>query len=66
MVQAQSIKIISVNKVTELKQYFRQMTCRTQSIHSGIDKASAYIESLFKKIGLETFDGAKTTSRNLP
>jgi hypothetical protein len=36
------------------------MTCKDAE-HSlrGLIKASAYIESLFKKIGLETFDGAK-------
>jgi hypothetical protein len=39
------------------------MTCKDAAFTPGIDKASAYIESLFKKIGLETFDGATLYSR---
>ncbi|MBE0391149.1 M20/M25/M40 family metallo-hydrolase [Flavobacterium sp. PL002] len=61
LVQAQSIdKLITVNKVTEIEKVLAgdDMQGR-RAFTPGIDKASAYIESQFKKIGLQTFDGAK-------
>ncbi|MFT5964908.1 MAG: putative aminopeptidase FrvX [Flavobacterium sp.] len=60
MVQAQSIdKIISVNKVTEIETVLSADDMQgRRAFTPGIDKASIYIESLFKKVGLETFDGA--------
>jgi putative aminopeptidase FrvX len=60
MVQAQSIdKIISVNKVTEIETVLSADDMQgRRAFTPGIDKASVYIESLFKKVGLETFDGA--------
>jgi hypothetical protein len=52
-------KIISVNKVTEIETVLSADDMQgRRAFTPGIDKASAYIESLFKKIGLETFDGA--------
>lgn len=59
--QAQSIdKIINVKKVTEVENILAadDMEGR-RAFTKGIDKASSYIESEFKKIGLETFKGAK-------
>jgi putative aminopeptidase FrvX len=60
MVQGQSIdKIISVNKVTEIETVLSADDMQgRRAFTPGIDKASAYIEFQFKKIGLETFDGA--------
>jgi len=60
-IQAQSIdKIITVNKVTEVERILSadDMEGR-RAFTPGIDRASSYIESEFKKIGLETFNGAK-------
>tara|TARA_R110002126_G_scaffold47903_14_gene133926 strand:+ start:2285 stop:3592 length:1308 start_codon:yes stop_codon:yes gene_type:complete len=60
-VQAQSIdKIINVKKVTEVEKILAadDMEGR-RAFTSGIDKASNFIESEFKKIGLQTFNGAK-------
>ncbi len=61
MAQAQSIdKIITVNKVTEVETVLAADDMQgRRAFTPGIDKASAYIESEFKKIGLQTFDGAK-------
>ncbi|MFT5714383.1 MAG: putative aminopeptidase FrvX [Flavobacterium sp.] len=61
MVQAQSIdKIISVNKVTEIETVLSADDMQgRRAFTPGIDKASGYIESQFKKIGLQTFNGAK-------
>jgi hypothetical protein len=49
-----------VNKVTEIETVLSadDMQGRRAFTLEGLIKASAYIESLFKKIGLETFDGA--------
>jgi hypothetical protein len=59
MVQGSIDKIISVNKVTEIETVLSADDMQgRRAFTPGIDKASAYIESLFKKIGLETFDGA--------
>ena len=60
-VQAQSIdKIINVKKVTEVEKILAadDMEGR-RAFTSGIDKASNFIESEFKKIGLQTSNGAK-------
>jgi putative aminopeptidase FrvX len=61
MVQAQSIdKIICIDKVTEIEKVLSADDMQgRRAFTPGIDKASAYIESQFKKIGLQTFDGAK-------
>jgi len=61
MAQAQSIdKIISINKVTEIETVLSADDMQgRRAFTSGIDKASEYIESQFKKIGLQTFIGAK-------
>lgn len=61
MVQAQSIdKIISVKKVTEVETVLAADDMQgRRAFTPGIDKASGYIESQFKKAGLETFNGAK-------
>ncbi|NRT16687.1 putative aminopeptidase FrvX [Flavobacterium sp. 28A] len=61
LVQAQSIdKLITVNKVTEIEKVLAADDMQgRRAFTPGIDKASAYIESQFKKIGLQTFDGAK-------
>lgn len=61
MVQAQSIdKIISVKKVTEVETVLAADDMQgRRAFTPGIDKASGYIESQFKKIGLQTFNGAK-------
>ena len=60
-IQAQSIdKIINVKKVTEVEKILAadDMEGR-RAFTPGIDKASSFIESEFKKIGLQTFNGAK-------
>jgi hypothetical protein len=50
MVQAQSIdKIINVKKVTEVEKVLAADDMQGQSLLPGIDKASGYIESQFKK-----------------
>ncbi|MBC5839697.1 M28 family peptidase [Flavobacterium muglaense] len=61
MAQAQSIdKIITVNKVTAVETVLAADDMQgRRAFTPGIDKASAYIESEFKKIGLQTFNGAK-------
>ena len=61
IVQAQSIdKIININKVTEIEKVLSADDMQgRRTFTPGIDKASAYIESQFKKIGLQTFNGAK-------
>jgi hypothetical protein len=61
MAQAQSIdKIISINKVTEIETVLSADDMQgRRAFTPGIDKASEYIESQFKKIGLQTFIGAK-------
>jgi putative aminopeptidase FrvX len=61
MLQAQSIdKIISVDKVTEIEKVLSADDMQgRRAFTPGIDKASAYIESQFKEIGLQTFNGAK-------
>jgi hypothetical protein len=60
-IQAQSIdKIIYVKKVTEVEKILAadDMEGR-RAFTAGIDKASSFIESEFKKMGLQTFNGAK-------
>lgn len=61
MVQAQSIdKIICTDKVTEIEKVLSADDMQgRRAFTPGIDKASGYIESQFKKIGLQTFNGAK-------
>lgn len=61
MAQAQSIdKIINIGKVTEIETVLAADDMQgRRAFTPGIDKASAYIESQFKKIGLQTLDGAK-------
>ncbi|MGO4817686.1 M28 family metallopeptidase [Flavobacterium sp. W22_SRS_FP1] len=61
MAQAQSIdKIISINKVTEIETVLSADDMQgRRAFTPGIDKASEYIESQFKKIGLQNFTGAK-------
>jgi putative aminopeptidase FrvX len=61
MAQAQSIdKIISIDKVTEIETVLSADDMQgRRAFTPGIDKASEYIESQFKKIGLQTFNGAK-------
>ena len=61
MVQAQSIdKIINIDKVTEVEKVLSADDMQgRRAFTPGIDKASGYIESQFKKIGLQTFNGAK-------
>ncbi|MEZ7498167.1 M28 family peptidase [Flavobacterium sp. Arc3] len=61
MAQAQSIdKIISVKKVTAIETVLAADDMQgRRAFTPGIDKASAYIESQFKKIGLQTLNGAK-------
>jgi Tfp pilus assembly pilus retraction ATPase PilT len=64
MVQAQSIdKIISVNKVTEIETVLSADDMQGRRATGTVDKASAYIESLFKKIGLKPLTVLQTTSR---
>jgi putative aminopeptidase FrvX len=60
-IQAQSIdKIINVKKVTKVERILSADNMEgRRAFTPGIDKASSYIESEFKKIGLETFNGAK-------
>ena len=60
LVQAQSIdKLITINKVTEIEKVLAADDMQgRRAFTPGIDKASAYIESQFKKIGLQTFNGA--------
>jgi hypothetical protein len=63
LVQAQSIdKIITVNKVTKLKSTADDMQGR-RAFTPGIDKASGYIESQFKKIGYKPLTVRKIISR---
>ena len=59
--QAQSIdKIICTDKVTDIEKVLSADDMQgRRAFTPGIDKASAYIESQFKKIGLQTFNGAK-------
>lgn len=61
LVQAQSIdKIINIGKVTEIETVLAANDMQgRRAFTPGIDKASAYIESEFKKIGLQTLNGAK-------
>ncbi|WP_367752305.1 M28 family peptidase [Flavobacterium sp. WC2430] len=61
MVQAQSIdKIICTDKVTEIEKVLSADDMQgRRAFTPGIDKASAYIESQFKKIGLQTFNNSK-------
>ena len=61
MVQAQSIdKIICTDKVTEIEKVLSADDMQgRRAFTPGIDKASGYIESQFKKIGLQTFKDAK-------
>ncbi|SEA66471.1 Peptidase family M28 [Flavobacterium gillisiae] len=61
LVQAQSIdKLITVKKVTEIEKVLAADDMQgRRAFTPGIDKASGYIESQFKKIGLQTFNGAK-------
>lgn len=61
MVQAQSInKIINIGKVTEIETVLAADDMQgRRAFTPGIDKASGYIESQFKKIGLQTYNGAK-------
>ena len=61
MVQAQSIdKIICTDKVTEIEKVLSADDMQgRRAFTPGIDKASGYIESQFKKIGLQTFNGAE-------
>ncbi|MDG2432658.1 M20/M25/M40 family metallo-hydrolase [Flavobacterium sp.] len=59
--QAQSIdKIINVKKVTEVEKILAADDMQgRRAFTPGIDKASSYIETEFKKIGLQTLNGAK-------
>lgn len=61
MVQAQSIdKIICTDKVTEIEKVLSADDMQgRRAFTPGIDKASGYIESQFKKIGLQAFNGAE-------
>ena len=61
MAQAQSIdKIITVKKVTEVETVLAADDMQgRRAFTPGIDKASGFIESQFKKIGLQTLNGAK-------
>lgn len=61
MMQAQSIdKIICTDKVTEIEKVLSADDMQgRRAFTPGIDKASGYIESQFKKIGLQTFNSAK-------
>ena len=60
-IQAQSIdKIINVKKVTEVEKILAADNMEgRRAFTPGIDKASSFIELEFKKIGLQTFNGAK-------
>jgi hypothetical protein len=66
MVQQSIDKIISVNKVTEIETVLSADDMQGRRATGTVDKASAYIESLFKKIGLKPLTVLQTTSRNLP
>ena len=59
--QAQSIdKIINVKKVTEVEKTLAADDMQgRRAFTPGIDKASSFIETEFKKIGLQTLNGAK-------
>lgn len=61
MLQAQSInKIINTKDVTKIEKVLSADDMQgRRAFTPGIDKASSYIESEFKKIGLQTFNGAK-------
>jgi hypothetical protein len=61
MLQAQKInKIINTKDVTKIEKVLSADDMQgRRAFTPGIDKASAYIESEFKKIGLQTFNGAK-------
>lgn len=61
VILAQSIdKIINVKKVTKVERTLSADAMQgRRAFTPGIDKASSFIESEFKKIGIETFNGAK-------
>jgi putative aminopeptidase FrvX len=61
MLQAQSInKIINKKYVTKIEKVLSADDMQgRRAFTPGIDKASSFIESEFKKIGLQTFNGAK-------
>jgi hypothetical protein len=61
MMQAQSInKIIKIKHVTKIEKVLSADDMQgRRAFTPGIDKASSFIESEFKKIGLQTFNGAK-------
>ena len=61
MLQAQNInKIINTKDVTKIEKVLSADDMQgRRAFTPGIDKASSYIESEFKKIGLQTFNGAK-------
>src|SRR3970282_2381632 len=61
MLHAQNInKIINTKDVTKIEKVLSADDMQgRRAFTPGIDKASSYIESEFKKIGLQTFNGAK-------
>ena len=61
MLQAQNInKIINTKDVTKIEKVLSADDMQgRRAFTPGIDKASSFIESEFKKIGLQTFNGAK-------
>lgn len=61
MLRAQNInKIINIKDVTKIEKVLSADDMQgRRAFTPGIDKASSYIESEFKKIGLQTFNGAK-------
>ena len=61
MLQAQNInKIIKIKDVTKIEKVLSADDMQgRRAFTPGIDKASSFIESQFKKIGLQTFNGAK-------
>jgi hypothetical protein len=61
LLQAQSINtIINKNDVTKIEKTLAADDMQgRRAFTPGIDKASSFIESEFKKIGLQTFNGAK-------
>ncbi|RBN49259.1 M28 family metallopeptidase [Flavobacterium psychrolimnae] len=61
MMQAQSInKIIKIKHVTKIEKVLSADDMQgRRAFTPGIDKASSFIEYEFKKIGLQTFNGAK-------
>ena len=61
MLQAQSMnKIINKKQVTKIEQVLAADDMQgRRAFTPGIDKASSFIESEFKKIGLETLNGAR-------